>query len=218
MAGLTLGGGYGPLRSRYGMACDSLLGAEVVLADGRVAQAGPGHDEDLLWALRGGGGSFGVVTSLRLRLHPAASVLSGAIAFPWEQAEGVLNGYREAMADAPDALTVVAGAFPGPDGPPTRVPVDATAFALRRPHVMVQSAATWSPHDPAGAQPHRAWARELDEALTSHSLPGGYANLLNPTDGVRVAQAFGHNIGRLRELKRRYDPDNVFSAAFALGA
>lgn len=112
MAGLTLGGGYGPLAGRFGLAADNLLGAEVVLAGGEVVTAGA----DLLWALRGGGGNFGVVTAMRIRLHPAARLLAGFAVYPWEDAAGVLSRLADHLAAAPDELTVpsgVAGA-PGP--------------------------------------------------------------------------------------------------------
>jgi FAD/FMN-containing dehydrogenase len=118
VAGLTLGGGYGPLMGAVGLAADNLLGAEVVLPDGRLVHADAEHEPDLFWALRGGGGNFGVVTSLRLRLHPIPAVTSGIVMFPWEQAAGVLAGWADLVAGAPDELTVQAGVLPGPDGAP----------------------------------------------------------------------------------------------------
>ncbi|WP_433205283.1 FAD-binding oxidoreductase [Dactylosporangium sp. CS-047395] len=105
MVGFTTGGGYGPLVGRCGLGADNLLSAEVVLADGTIVQA----DEDLLWALRGGGGNFGVVTSMRLRLHPIPMVLAGMLVFPIHEAADVLKGYAELVAAAPDELTVMTG-------------------------------------------------------------------------------------------------------------
>jgi FAD/FMN-containing dehydrogenase len=77
IAGLLLGGGYGPLQTRFGVASDSLLSAEVVLANGRVVTADASENSDLFWALRGGGGNFGVVTSMRLRLHAVGTIMCG---------------------------------------------------------------------------------------------------------------------------------------------
>ncbi|MBF9133841.1 FAD-binding oxidoreductase [Plantactinospora sp. S1510] len=118
MAGLTMAGGYGPLCGRYGLALDNLLGAELVLADGQQVTASPDDDAELYWALRGGGGNFGVVTSLRYRLHPLRTVLAGMILFPVEQARSVLASYRNFLPRCPDELTVMAGFLPGPQGQP----------------------------------------------------------------------------------------------------
>jgi FAD/FMN-containing dehydrogenase len=109
MAGLTLAGGYGPLCGRHGLALDNLLDADVVLADGRRVAASDAGDADLYWALRGGGGTFGVVTAARYRLHPLPQVLAGLILFPLDQAGAVLRGYAEIAAAAPDELTVMTG-------------------------------------------------------------------------------------------------------------
>jgi hypothetical protein len=123
MVGLSLGGGYGPLLGRFGLAADNLMAAEVVLADGRIVRAvqdseGPDGDPELLWALRGGGGNFGVVTSAEVALHPVAEILTGSFTFPWEQAGQVLRGCGELLERAPDALTAVITLAPGPDGGP----------------------------------------------------------------------------------------------------
>ncbi|WP_159771037.1 FAD-dependent oxidoreductase [Streptomyces sp. HM190] len=119
MVGLTLGGGYGPLLGRFGLAADNLLGAEVVLADGSRVNTDAEHHPDLFWALRGGGGNFGVVTSARIRLHPVPTVVSGTILYPIDQSAGILADLAGILQDSPDELTVDVGFLPGPDGKPT---------------------------------------------------------------------------------------------------
>lgn len=104
IAGLTLGGGIGYLARRYGLSCDNLLSAEVVTADGEVLVASEQAYEDLFWALRGGGGNFGVVTTFEYRLHPVAEIYGGPIAYPVERAEELLHFFREHMAAAPEDL------------------------------------------------------------------------------------------------------------------
>jgi FAD/FMN-containing dehydrogenase len=118
MVGMTMAGGYGGLIGRFGLALDNLIFAEVVLADGSTVHAGPGGDPELLWALRGGGGNFGVVTAAGFRLHPLGPVLGGMVMYPFDQAGQVLRGYRELIAAAPDELTVMAGILTGPGGAP----------------------------------------------------------------------------------------------------
>ena len=105
VGGFTLGGGVGHLSRRFGLACDNLLAAEVVTADGRIVQASAQEHPDLYWALRGGGGNFGVVTAFELRLHPVGpQVLAGQLIYRWQDAADVLRHYRDFMATAPDAL------------------------------------------------------------------------------------------------------------------
>jgi FAD/FMN-containing dehydrogenase len=308
MAGLTLAGGYGLLSPRYGLALDNLIGAELVLADGRLVTADDSENDELFWALRGGGGNFGVVTSMRIRLHPLRSLLAGLILFPWPQAESVLRGYAEAVASAPDELGVMAGVLSGPDGDPdlflapawigdpvqgepvvarlsrlgtpllvqiapmtytdvlgmfdahavngrhyavptrwlselapqvisslvkaggtrtspftaillyhfhgaaTRIPADATAFGLRREHFLVEMIAAWEPGAEDDGARHWRWAQDLSWALAPMALPGGHPNLLGPDDRDQIALAYGANTARLKDLKRRFDPDSVFSA------
>jgi FAD/FMN-containing dehydrogenase len=118
IAGLTLGGGLGWLNGRYGLACDNLVAAEVVTADGEVLRVGPEEHTDLLWGLRGGGGNFGVVTSFGYRLHPVGPVLAGGLSFPWDAAGDVLRFHDEFMAAAPDELTTAVSLALGPSGAP----------------------------------------------------------------------------------------------------
>ena len=108
IAGLTLGGGLGWLNGKYGLACDNVLAADVVTADGEFLSANPTEHEDLYWALRGGGGNFGVVTSLTYRLHPVNTVLAGGLVFPPEQARAALRFYYEFSSSAPDELSTSA--------------------------------------------------------------------------------------------------------------
>jgi hypothetical protein len=310
MMGMTMAGGYGGLIGRFGLALDNLLSAEVVLADGSRLVAGPDGDNDLWWALRGGGGNFGVVTSARFQLHPLGPVIGGMVMYPFEQARQVLRGYREIIAAAPDELTVMAGFLTGPGGAPvvfvaptwsgdldagatavapltrlgtpvmsalqtmpypqllrmfeagsaagnqyalgthwlpeltdeaitalaegaatrssplsllavhqfhgaaTRVSSDATAFAVRQPHLLAEVIAAWPPTDEA--EQHLAWIGDATSALAPQSIPGGYPNILGPADSTRTSLGFSANVGRLRSAKRRYDPDNAFTAIAAL--
>jgi FAD/FMN-containing dehydrogenase len=118
IAGLTLGGGLGWLARRDGTTCDNLRSAEVVLANGEVVTAGPDDDADLLWALRGGGGNFGIVTSFEYALHPVGpQVLAGAIFHRDDDAPEVLRFYRDFVAGAPDELTVNAVLLTAPEAP-----------------------------------------------------------------------------------------------------
>jgi FAD/FMN-containing dehydrogenase len=312
MAGFLLAGGYGPLTTRFGLAVDNLLGAELVLPDGRLVWADASQNEDLFWALRGGGGNFGVVTSMRIRLHPVGKLLAGVILFPWSEARSVLRGHAEILSSAPDELSVLAGELTGPDGSPvlflgpiwtgemaqgeqyiarleslgtpivsqvapmsladllglydaqvvngrhyalqtlwladltpdiisavvaagaartsplsiialhhfhgvgTRVAPDATAFAMRRKHFMVEVIASWEPRARAEGAVHRQWMSDLSEALAPLALPGGYANFLAPDAHEQIGGAYGRNARRLCDLKRKFDPDNVFSSAIPL--
>lgn len=117
IAGLTLGGGIGYLNRKYGLSCDNLLSADVVTADGKMLKASAEENEDLFWGLRGGGGNFGVVTSLEYRLHHVPSVLAGEIIFPLDRAKEVLRFYRDWSIAAPDEVRADATLLSGPSGP-----------------------------------------------------------------------------------------------------
>jgi FAD/FMN-containing dehydrogenase len=106
IAGLTLGGGIGLLRRKYGLSCDNLLSAEVVSADGRLLTASNTENADLFWGIRGGGGNFGVVTTLEYRLHPVGpEVMAAAVMYPFERAAGLLSAWRDYTEQAPDEVT-----------------------------------------------------------------------------------------------------------------
>jgi FAD/FMN-containing dehydrogenase len=312
VAGFLLGGGYGPLTTRFGLGLDNLLGAEVVLADGRVVRADAAQNHELFWALRGGGGNFGVVTSMRIGLHLLDEVLAGILLFPWDQAHAVLTGYAKMMASAPDELSVLAGVFSGPDGSPavllgpvwsgepregekfmarleklgspafsqiasmgyadllnmynakaepgrhyalqtrwlaqispevvstvveagermsspfsfvvihhfhgpgSKVAPDATAFALRKDHFLMEIGAAWDVESAPTAPAHRSWLYDVSARIAPFSLPGGYPNFLTQDAPAQVASAYGENARRLCELKRQFDPGNVFSSTTPL--
>ncbi|HEY2195348.1 MAG TPA: FAD-binding protein [Actinomycetospora sp.] len=121
VAGLTLGGGYGHLNAKYGLACDNLVEAQVVLADGRVVTASAEQNPDLFWALRGGGGNFGVVTSFTFRLHPVGPVVAFAGAFyPLGELGRIERGWRDYVVGAPREVTsfIVTMTFPAAPGMP----------------------------------------------------------------------------------------------------
>jgi FAD/FMN-containing dehydrogenase len=312
MAGFLLGGGYGPLTTRFGLGLDNLLGAEIVLADGRLLWADETQNRALFWAIRGGGGNFGVVTSMRIGLHSVNELLAGVILFPWHEAHSVLRGYADMMAAAPDELSVLAGVFSGQDGSPivllgpvwsgeltqgrkfisrleklgspvanqvapisysgllslynakaqsglhyalrtrwladlppemisavveagnnrtsplsflaihhfhgpgTAVASDATAFALRQSHFLMEIGAAWDPASSPGAAAHENWLRDASSHIAPFALPGGYPNFLTHDNPEQVASAYGENAQRLCRLKREFDPANIFSSATPL--
>ncbi len=118
IAGFTIGGGIGWLMRKHGLACDNLIGANVVTADGQLIHASASENAELFWGLRGGGGNFGVVTSFEYQLHAVGpTVHSGLVFYPAEEAAQVLAGYRAACAAAPDELTTLVNLTTAPPVP-----------------------------------------------------------------------------------------------------
>jgi FAD/FMN-containing dehydrogenase len=116
ISGLTLGGGLGWLNGKHGLACDNLLSADVVTADGRLLTASDEENEDLFWGIRGGGGNFGVVTLFEYQLHPVGPVLGGGLRYPAAQARDFLRFYDEFASSCPDELSTAASLGQAPDG------------------------------------------------------------------------------------------------------
>jgi FAD/FMN-containing dehydrogenase len=178
MSGLTLGGGFGWQSRKHGLTIDNLIAADVVLATGEFVQASATQHADLFWALRGGGGNFGVVTSFEYQLHPMASqVLAGLVVYPLEQAADVFDGYRRFTATAGDDMTVwmvLRKAPPLPFLPPQAhgQPVMVVAFCwlgdpkqgeeLTRP--LHGFATPYGAH--AGPMPFAGWQTAFDPLLT----------------------------------------------------
>lgn len=211
VTGLTLGGGIGYLARKYGLSCDNLIGADVVLADGSFVTASDAENVDLFWALRGGSGNFGVVTSLEFRLHPVDMVHVGVIFFDAATGADVGAAYREWIATEPEEI----GAFLGfHRGPP--VPFLPEQWH-GRPVTVIAGMWTGDPDagpahwpDPSENERNIAWVRDYWTALHEYSEPGGYLNFQDADDQVRIEDTLGSNYARLAELKAKYDPDNFF--------
>jgi FAD/FMN-containing dehydrogenase len=313
IGGLTLGGGIGYLSRGFGLSCDNLSSVEVVTADGEVRTASEGANEDLFWALRGGGGNFGVVTSFEYRLHPVREIYGGPILYELDDAASVLRFYRDFIRDAPEEFggfpawqiapplpfipedrhgepflifitcwagpieegeaalaplhevaPVVAehvGPMPYPalnsafddlvpaglqhywkanfvkeltdeaidahlehgpklpavnstvhiypiNGACHRVAPDATAFAYRDANFATVIAGMWP--DPAQNDDNIAWVRGFYEATAPHSEEGGYINFMAGDDQDKIRVNYRDNYDRLADVKRKYDPDNLF--------
>ncbi len=118
IAGLTLGGGVGWLMGKYGATCDNLLSAELVTAEGEILRASSAENTDLFWAIRGGGGNFGIVTSFEYQLHQVGNIIGGMVLHPMENIVEVLKFFRSFTQNAPDELTVYACALTSPEGIP----------------------------------------------------------------------------------------------------
>jgi FAD/FMN-containing dehydrogenase len=310
IGGLTLGGGLGYLSRTFGFSCDNLVAAELVTADGDVLACSESENDDLFWALRGGGGNFGVVTSFEYRVHPVAEILGGPIFLPLDGA--VLQSCLDFVARAPERLGAVLGlalappvpfvpeewhgrpaiglivCWTGPveegedalrpleelpilgravgpmpypvintlfdellppglrhywkthsvreipeeavdvhlrhgarvptiesgvfffplDGAAQRVAPDETALGFRDAALSIAITATW--HDPADDRKNVAWVRDYYDALRPYAREAAYVNFLSAEDQQSVRAAYGGNYDRLMEVKRRFDPDNLF--------
>ena len=313
IAGLTLGGGIGYLTRKHGLSCDNLLSADVVTADGRLVNASETENDDLFWALRGGGGNFGVVTSFEYRVHPMTRPYVGVLIFSADDSEQVGRVYREYIAQAPEdfgaffgyhlgapspylperyhgaPVCMIVGAWFGDpsegearwapllgaapvlgsllvempypalnsmfdtsqpkgirsywksdfvdalddnvlrvgaefgatvptvqsainfhpvDGAVHRVAPDATAFAYRNAGFSPAIASFWD--NPADSDANIAWTRNFWEALHPYGSGGGYINFMGADDSARSVDNYGPNWMRLRDVKAKWDPDNVF--------
>ena len=313
VGGLTLGGGIGYLARGYGLSCDNLVSAQVVTANGELVTASETEAPDLFWALRGGGGNFGVVTDFTFRVHPVTEIYGGPMFFElsdgpaifeyfnefiktapreyggfpafqiapplpfvpedrvgepfvalvscWtgstQEGEKILQGFREvanpvaehvgpmpypALNSAFDALVPRGlqhywkAEFVGDLTPEAirshmehgaRIPVvnstvhfypingaahdvapDATAFGHRDATYAIVIAGMWP--DPADNEANTKWVQEYDAAIAPHSQGGGYINFASGDDQSKVAANYGANYARLQEVKRRYDPGNLF--------
>ena len=182
VAGLTLGGGFGWLSRKFGFTVDNLTSADVVTADGTLLQASATENPDLFWAIRGGGGNFGVVTSFEFKLHPVGpEVVSGLIVHPFARARELLAGYRQVAAEAPDELTiwvVLRKAPPLPFLPAEMHGKEIVVFAVcyagepgKAEGALAPLRALGEPiADVIGVQPYAAWQTAFDPLLT----PGAY--------------------------------------------
>jgi FAD/FMN-containing dehydrogenase len=182
VAGLTLGGGFGWLSRKFGFTVDNLISADVVTAGGALVQASAAENPDLFWAIRGGGGNFGVVTSFEFKLHPVGPDLtSGLIVYPFARARELLAGYREVAAAAPDELTVwvvLRKAPPLPFLPAEVHGKEILVFAVcyvgepaNAEKALAPLRALGEPiADVIGVQPYAAWQTAFDPLLT----PGAF--------------------------------------------
>jgi FAD/FMN-containing dehydrogenase len=171
IAGLTLGGGLGWLMGKHGLSIDNLLSADVITADGQFRTASATENPDLFWALRGGGGNFGVVTSLQYRLYPITETLSGLVIYPLDQGREVMRFYREFCASLPDEAEAFAAMLTH-DGHP----VVAMALGYNGPldmgeKVLAPARQFGKPiADLVGPMPYGARQTMLDDPLAKHGL------------------------------------------------
>ena len=174
VAGFTLGGGEGWLSRRHGLACDNLVSAEVVTAGGDVVRASADENPDLFWAIRGGSGNFGIVTSLEMALHPLAhDVLAGQVIYPVERAPELLRLYRDVFRDAPDELACFPFFYRAP-------PIDPFPVESHGQIVMAFVGAYLGP--PEEGEAHLAVFREQGDPLLDGVAPQPWIDLQQSFD------------------------------------
>lgn len=174
IAGLTLGGGHGYLSRKYGLTADNLIEADVVLADGRFVTADEETNEDLFWALRGGGGNFGIVTSFKYRLHPVDTVIGGPMFWPINQAENIMQWYRGFITDAPEDVYAffLTAEVPGDPFPP-------------KLHGKKVCGLVWCiTGSQEEAESYLQQAREVEQPVFEHVDPMPYPRLQAAFDGI----------------------------------
>jgi FAD/FMN-containing dehydrogenase len=171
-AGLTLGGGLGRLGRRFGLACDNATSFDVVTADGKFLRANDKENPDLYWGLRGGGGNFGVVTSIEYRLHDMDPVvLGGYVSWPLDQAREVLRFYRDLAADAPEVVNLDPALYTGAVGPVIEIEVCWSGDRAQGEAWLKKLRAFGKPlHDDIAPMPYVTLQTSADEILK----PGGY--------------------------------------------
>jgi FAD/FMN-containing dehydrogenase len=179
VGGFTLGGGIGHLVRRYGLTCDNLLSAEVVTADGSVLTASASDHPDLFWAIRGGGGNFGVVTTFEFALHPVGpTVLGGVVFYPGDRAVDVVRSWRDLLTDAPDDLSSLVNLTAAPPAP--FVPAEWHGRQV------VVVATCWA-GDPAAGEPVLRPLRGLAEPIVDLIGPMPYLDLQSSVDPLWTA-------------------------------
>ena len=173
IAGLTLGGGFGYLHGKHGLAIDNLRSIQLVLADGRVVTASADDNADLLWAVRGGGGNFGIATSLEYNLHAVGPTITGGmVAHPFAKARDVLRFYRDITTSTEDELVSWAGLVHGPDGSMLAAIVLCHCGALSSGDVAVKEIKTFGPPvlDAVGPMPYGSMNQLFDAAFPKGAL------------------------------------------------
>jgi len=173
IAGLTLGGGHGWLGGKHGLALDNLLSVDIVTADGQFRTASTTENPDLFWAVRGGGGNFGVVTSFEYQLHPVGTLLAGMVIHPFSSAKSVMEFYRDFMRDCPEELTSMCGFMTTPEGDKVAGMVVCYNGDMQEGERLLEPLRTFGPPlaDLIGPMPYTALQTMLD-ALT----PAGRQN------------------------------------------